>query len=86
MTVDLYELVPSPLTGAVVNVSLSQMCLRVLLSRRAGAMCPVSTGHFPGEGGAAGLRPLPWKRWPRTGRGEKHLVLRRYVTVKFHGT
>lgn len=61
--------------------SLSQMLAGVLLPWWAGALCPVSAWHFPREGGAASLRPLPRQWRPRPCRSTKHLLLCRYFNV-----
>lgn len=61
--------------------SLSQMLAGVLLPWWAGALCPVSAWHFPREGGAASLRPLPRQRRPRPCRSTKHLLLCRWFSV-----
>lgn len=63
---------------------LSQMLIGVLLPRRAGALRAVSARHFPGEGRAAGLRPLSWQRRPRACRRSQHLLVCRYVNWKLH--
>lgn len=56
------------------------MLIGVLLPRRAGALRAVSSGHFSGQGGAAGLRPLPRQRRPRACGRPEHLLLRRWAS------